>query len=152
MPGPMYEIIGHEMLMHKLNQLGALTNNEELEALLEGGNIIRDKARDNITSQGLVDTGELRDSLTVEKHTTAKEVVAGTSLGYRAWIHETGGTIFARKRRYLVIKTGSGFRKVRSVYIPQRAFLRPAVEETKDAVAQAIQDKLWKTLRARAGI
>lgn len=150
MPGDMYEIVGHEMLLHKLNQLGALTNKEELEALFEGGKIIRDKAQDNVISQGLVLTEELSHSFEIEKRN--REVVVGTRLGYRAWIHETGGVIFPRKKRYLVIKMGDSFRKVRSVTIPKRAFLRPAVEETKDAVAQAIQQKLWTIIRSKAAI
>lgn len=150
MPGEMYEIVGEAELLNKLRQLGALTNDEELDALEMGGAIIRDKARDNITSQGLIDKGELRDSLVVERR--SKDVAVGTDQGFRAWIHETGGTITAKRKPYLVIKTGDGFRKVKSVTIPKRAFLRPAVEEKKDAVAQAIQRKLLSTLRIKAGI
>lgn len=152
MPGPMYEIFGHEMLMHKLNQLGALTTDEELDALEVGANILRDKVQDNVGSVGLNKTDTLSHSFVVERRKALKEVAVGTPLGYRAWIHETGGVIFARKKRYLMIKMGDGFRKVRSVTIPKRAFFRPAVEETKDAVAQAIQQKLWTIIRSKAAI
>lgn len=152
MPGPMYEILGHEMLMHKLNQLGQLTNDEELDSLVAGANILRDRVQDNVGAVGLNKTDTLSHSFVVEKRKARREVAVGTPLGYRAWIHETGGTISARKKPYLMIKTADGFRKKRSVYIPKRAFFRPAVEETKDAVAQAVQAELWKFLRRRSGI
>lgn len=153
MPGEMYEIVGHEMLMHRLNQLGALTTDEELDALEVGANILRDKVQDNVGAAGLNKTDTLSHSFVVERRKALKEVAVGTPLGYRAWIHETGGTIWAKRKPYLVIKhPDGGFRKVRSVTIPKRAFFRPAVEESKDAVAQAIQQELWKILRLKAGI
>lgn len=150
MPGAMYEIVGSEELMAKLRQLGALTRDEELDALEVGGVIIRDKARDNIRGQGLVKEGGLLESLTVERRD--KDVAVGTPLGFRGWIHETGGTITAKRKPYLMIRMGDGFRKKKSVTIPKRAFLRPAVEETKDSVARAIQTKLLSILRTKAGI
>lgn len=150
MPGELYEILGQAELMNQLRQLGALTNEEELDALEKGGLLIRDKARDNIRSQGIVDTGELLDSLTVEKRD--RDVAVGTPLGFRAWIHESGGTIRAKRKPYLTFRSGGSFHKVKSVTLPQRAFLRPAVEETRYAVAQAIKNELLSTLRTKAGI
>lgn len=91
MPGEMYEIVGHEMLMHRLNQLGALTTDEELDALEVGANILRDKVQDNVGAAGLNKTDTLSHSFVVERRKALKEVAVGTPLGYRAWIHETGG-------------------------------------------------------------
>ncbi len=153
MPSPMYEIVGEAALLNALRELGALSTDEELDALEVGANILRDKVQDNVGAVGLNKTDTLSHSFVVERRKALKEVAVGTPLGYRAWIHETGGTIRAKRKPFLVIKhPDGGFRKVKSVYIPKRAFFRPAVEETKDAVAQAIRRKFVETLSRKAGL
>jgi phage gpG-like protein len=155
-------VIGKDALIRKFRGMGAALQGASLRrAAMMGGLVIRDAARDNLEDQGLIRTGTLSRSLYAEiseQATTQAVVSVGTNLEHAA-IHEFGGTIKAKKSRYLAIpvgeRTGSPLKysdlKVRktgggtlvlvdpngrlqyvlkaSVEIPARPYLRPALDE-----------------------
>lgn len=150
MPDFSYDILGQDRLLAIFALLKEIDDKDVGEALMVGGEIIKDAAQSNIRSQGLIKTRELHDSITLEKRRGTVKV--GTPLGFRAWIHERGGTIRAKRKQHLVFSAGSGVRKVKSVTLPSRPFLRPAVEENQDQVATKTRDKLINIIRSRVNI
>jgi HK97 gp10 family phage protein len=90
-------------------------------------------------------TGTLKRSIhheTVEKSAQRVVVAVGTNLEYAA-IHEFGGIIEAKNGPYLVFRTGDGeWHSVTSVQMPARPYLRPALDENKDAIVKEIREAL----------
>lgn len=142
-----YDIEGQDKLLATFALLGELSQKEIGEALMVGGEIVVQAAKRNIQRQGLIRSRELHDSITAERR--GGVVTVGTALGYRAWIHERGGTIRAKRKQYLTFNAGSGFRKVKSVTLPSKPFLRPAVEEHQDEIATKSRDALINSIKAR---
>ena len=105
-----------------------------LKGVTKGMKFVRDKAKKFDGSNQLrIRTGRLRDSIDYEIKQSRDEIVGflGSDAIYAA-IQEYGGTVTARKAKYLVFKTSSGWRKVESITIPPRPFLRPAILNNKD--------------------
>jgi len=78
-----------------------------------------------------VRSGRLRSSISVRavrKMGDSYRASIGTNVVY-ARIHERGGIIRAKNQEFLTFNIpGVGFRKARSVTIPPRPFLKPAIE------------------------
>ena len=143
------------------------------KATEDGGLIIEKAAKENIKAQGLMRTRNLAGSIhveVVEKSATRAVVAIGTNLEYAA-IHEFGGVIQAKRRKYLAIPvgelTGSPMKydlhaiktrkgnlvlmdasgKVQyvlkpSVRIPARPYLRPAFDEKHGQAMEKIGESL----------
>lgn len=94
-------------------------------------------------------TGALRDSIDYTIKDT-NNVITGTlgSDKLYAAIHEYGGTISARRAKYLIFKTNSGWRRVSSVTIPPRPFLKPAVEKNTGEFSKIINHEVLKSFRS----
>jgi phage gpG-like protein len=102
-------VIGKEELLRKFRSMSEAVQGESLGRVARlGGMVIRDGARDNIKSQGLIESRTLSRSLDVQVVEQTKDRAAveiGTNLEYGA-IHEFGGTIRAKNARYLAIPVG----------------------------------------------
>ncbi len=80
----------------------------------------------------LEDTGQLRGS--ISQHYDNESAVVGTNCIYAA-IHNFGGTIKPKKAKNLFIPLiGGGGRKVKSVDIPQREFLKLTPQDEEDII------------------
>ena len=93
-------------------------------------------------------TGNLRDSIDYEVKVSGNEIIGflGSDALY-AKIQEFGGTITARRAKYLVFKTNNGWRRVESVTIPPRPFLSTAIESNKDEFKEILNKEIisaWK--------
>ena len=74
------------------------------------------------------------------------EVDVGPTVVY-ARIHEFGGTILPIHGEYLTFKTYDGmWHKVKVVHMPARPYMRPALDEHKDAIVDAAGYQLKKAL------
>ena len=74
-------------------------------------------------------TGDLRRSIRVDRGHSPRFVEVGSDLVY-APVHEFGAKINAKGGGFLTFKLRDGtFRKVRSVTIPARPYLQPALDE-----------------------
>jgi len=171
---PNYQVIGTEELLAKFKALSEAVQGDALaEATMSGGQIILEAAKGNIQEQGLIRTRTLSRSLSeevVEKSPQRAVVAVGTNLEYAA-IHEFGGVIQAKRRKYLAIPvgelTGSPMKydlhaiktrkgnlvlmdasgKVQyvlkpSVRIPARPYLRPAFDEKHGQAQEKIGESL----------
>lgn len=77
-------------------------------------------------------------------------VTVGTDLIY-ARIQEYGGTIHAKGGGWLVFQTEDGqWHKVKSVTLPARPFMRPALDSTRAAVVAEIRTALMAQLGGAA--
>ena len=95
-----------------------------------------------------VQTGALRRSIQVDRSQveTKLRVRIGTGLRY-ARIHEYGGTITAKHAPALVFEVAPGeIRRVKSVRLPARPYLRPGLKKSKRKVRLAFR-KALKGLR-----
>jgi HK97 gp10 family phage protein len=108
------QVIGTSELKAKFEALDEAVRGETLAAAtLAGGMVLLNKARKNIKDLGLIRTRTLSRSLSqkvVEQSATAVAVEVGTNLEYAA-IQEYGGTVTAKKSKYLAIpltKTARG--------------------------------------------
>src|SRR5690349_16327130 len=99
-------VIGTDALIRKFRAIGEAVQEESLvSAVLVGGQVILEAAKDNIKDQGLIRTHHLSRSLHVEvseRSSTRAAVDIGTPLESAA-IHEFGGTIKAKNAKYLAI-------------------------------------------------
>lgn len=177
-------VIGTDELMRKFESLDEAVQGENLAlATNAGGMVILSGARKNIKDQGLIRTRHLIRSLAQEHEEVTPTRVTnaiGTNLEYGP-IHEFGGTIRAKKGKYLAIPVGSlkgspvgkGLRLVKnrsgtlllvdetgqaqyvlkeSVTIPARPYLRPAHDDNRAKAQDVIGRVLKKLILEAAGV
>lgn len=84
-------------------------------------------------------SGTLKRSIQGDADWVGRAVVGtlGSHIIYAA-IHEMGGTIRARAGHYLKFKIGNEWRIVKSVVIPQREYLTPAIVNNLDEIRDII--------------
>ena len=115
------------------------------EAAIAGILLIRELVKDNIRYQGLVDTAALLNSwiYKLERASRTKaEAWTATDRVY-ARIHEFGGVIRPKTANALRFQTKDGNWVItQSVTIPARPYVRPALDENKEAIASAIIHQL----------
>jgi phage gpG-like protein len=95
-----------------------------------------------------IKTGTLRRSITsgVDKVPVLLGWV-GTNVSY-AGIQEFGGTIRAKNSKYLTFQVNKHWVKVKEVVIPARPYLRPAVMNNMDKIADLIMYDIIQALEA----
>jgi len=136
--------------MQKFNTTGKRIKRGVLKGVKKGMVLFQKEAKKFSGSNQLrIRTGALRDSIDYTVVDSSDMVIGtlGSDKLYAA-IHEYGGTIAARNAKHLVFKTPDGWRKVSSVNIPPRPFLRPAIENNKNEVARIINDEILKSFKS----
>ena len=88
--------------------------------------------------------GRLAASIRARRVSKFKWAV-GSDLPYAA-IHEFGGTIHARRAPYLVFQVNGRWVKTKSVHIPARPYLRPALAEAGGDVAAEFRQAARQTV------
>ncbi len=124
------------------------------DALEDGAWIIALEARDNATMQGLIESGELIDSIKPRKINQYRvDVVVGVPYGAA---HEFGVTvtITPKQRRFfwaMYKRTEAGLWKALALSItytiPARPYLRPAIDSHKPYVYEAVGKKVVENLK-----
>lgn len=89
-------------------------------------------------------TGQLAVSIAYK--VTGNRVVIGSNLPYAA-IHEFGGTIRAKRGPFLVFRIGKNWISKKSVVIPSRPFLRPALDDARPAMTLIVNRLANEALR-----
>jgi phage gpG-like protein len=89
------------------------------------------------------DSGRLRNSVSTRVQRSGGRIrgTVGTNLKY-AGIHEFGGTIRPKTKKYLKFKAGGRWYSASQVTIPERPYLRPSLEKKRKAVLNLILRKL----------
>jgi HK97 gp10 family phage protein len=124
-----------------------------LKAVTAGGEVLRGAIRIKIRETfNRHPTGNLMNSINIETdhadaHSAAVNV--GTNVIY-AVIHEFGGIIRAKNAPYLhfVIDGRHIFTKV--VHMPARPYMRPAVDENREAIFETIANQIKKQIERAA--
>ncbi len=80
----------------------AVSGPDLLKALMKGGLVVERYAKLNVKAQHLIDTGNLRNSITAEPLGDNSVVIGPGNVVYAA-IHEFGGEIWPRNANYLSI-------------------------------------------------
>lgn len=146
-------VVGAVELDNNLRAMARLVDGPKvMDALMQGGFVIERAAKENVQEQGLIDTGKLRASIRTQPAAGEKAVLVGTNVVYAA-IHEFGGvlqpTVTAKMRGWawhMYKQTGDGKYKGMAltkkgklnIHLPARPYLRPAADENKVQVLQAV--------------
>lgn len=177
-------VIGTEELLKKFNALDEVVQGANLALATDAGSmVILNGARKNIKDQGLIRTRTLSRSLASEHEEITPTRVTdaiGTNLEHGP-IHEYGGTIRAKKGKYLAIpiggmkgspvgknlslrKTGGGtlllvdeggqaqYVLKESVTIPARPYLRPAHDANQVMAKEAIGKVLKQLIEGASNV
>ena len=95
-----------------------------------------------------VRTGYLRRSIKSSVRLEGGKIVGAiSSSAIYAAIHEYGGVITPKSSMYLRFKGDFGWAAVKSVAIPPRPFLRPAIIRSKKKIAEDIVNSINKEIR-----
>ena len=137
------QIIGQRKLSLKLNRIKGLTKKAVKLGLLQGGNVIKNAAAENIKRNGTIKTRTMVRSLEVKPLTGKLAVLIGSPSSdppYPTYI-EFGTpphTISVKNKRVLTDGKGKFFGKtVNHPGTQAKPFLRPALDENhKDAIFQ----------------
>ena len=143
------KLVGEEDFRHNLNQLiAACTGSDLNHALMRGGFVVERAAKENIRKRGLILFGFLRTSVRTILFKPGI-VLVGTHVIYAA-IHEFGGTITAKNKPFLVFKVDDQWVRVKSVTIPARPYLRPALDKNRRKVYSEVKKTLQGSIHRRA--
>ena len=127
---------GADVASVRKNTTGSQLGNAALAGIL----LIREFIKFNIQARGLVDTAAL-----LNRWVFGLEKTSGTSVGaftgtdkIYARIHEFGGVITPKTAKALHFQIDGHWVTTRSVTMPARPYVRPALDENKPEVANAI--------------
>lgn len=136
---------------------GAARGKTLAEMVMAGGQVVEAQAKVNVNetfsgkaSGGAGLAGSIHTEL-VSSSDTSAEAAIGSGLVY-ALIHELGGLIKPVKAAMLHFFTYDGqevFTKL--VHMPPRPYLRPALDNSEDAISEAMGAVLEKNIREAAG-
>lgn len=140
---------GDKALMRKLKKLeDSMQRSAMSQAVKMGAEVIRRYIQAEIKAQGLVDTGNLYDSVTV-KRSKSKSKALGiaiydvfTDTEYD-WVHEYGATIEPTKAKRLVFEIDGRLIFAKSVTIPARPYFRPGVDAGRSEARQVMSDAFY---------
>ena len=145
------EVIGYKDFDKKMKALAYAVRPQVglAESLADGAQVIADAAKHHAARQGLYETYALIDSIEpVKVNQYRVDVRVGVPYGA---VHEYGGTftITDRQRRFFWAKyaeTNDDMWKAlalsKTYTIPPRPYLRPAIDEHKQAAIQAAGDSV----------
>lgn len=130
-------------LMRKLQNAGKSGS----KALVHGGMVVVTHAKLNAEGHGLHKTGDLIGSINVYDIEQYSVMVGSRGVIY-AMAHEFGVTIYPRRKKFLSwIDEGTGERIfAKRVTIPARSYLRPAFDEHKTDITNAIANVIAQEL------
>jgi phage gpG-like protein len=107
------QLLNLDKLKSQLERLKTMEHRAAMgQGLEQVGNAVQGYAQDNIRAQGLIDTGALVNSVSVQKK-NYHEVWVFSNMIY-AVIHEFGGTIVPVKAKFLAIPVGDAEKNVGS--------------------------------------
>lgn len=129
-------------MMQKLLEAGQ----SGTHALVQGGAVVVAHAQMNAEGHGLHKTGDLVNSIQIYDKKPYEVMVGSRGVIYAA-IHEFGGTIYPKRAKALSWIGEDGKRIfAKSVRMPTRAYLRPAFDENKGEIIDAIGREVAKQL------
>lgn len=139
-------IIGLDKLMVDLSKLTAAAQGPVvMDALEAGGRVIQAHAQENARNKlNKHPLGNLTNSIIVKRE--GKAVLVGVFSVIYAAIHEFGGVIKAKVAPYLVFQIDGKWIRTKSVIIPARPYLRPAVDEHLGDIKEAIEATLARSM------
>jgi phage gpG-like protein len=147
MTGVTVKITGLEALTARLDRLGAAAKGETmLDGLEAGGRVVQAYAQDNARNKlSKHPTGFLTNSILIKRE--GMRVLIGVWGVVYAAIHEFGGVITPIRAKALHFVIDGKHILTQRVVIPARPYLRPAVDEHKEAVGAAIAGLLERVAR-----
>jgi HK97 gp10 family phage protein len=144
------KIEGMDKFVSDLEKLSATARKETmLSGIEEGAQVIKSYAQDNARNQFTKHpTGHLVNSIDVRRN--GKVIEVGSFGVIYNKIQEFGGVIKARTAKALHFQVDGQWFMKKSVVIPARPYLRPAVDnhmpEIKDAISDALRGLLQKAV------
>lgn len=115
------------------------------QALVAGGHVVEAHAKINLQGHGLHKTGQLGNSIQVYDPSPESVLVGSRGVIYAA-VHEFGATIRPKRAKVLHWMEGDEHVFAKQVVIPPRPYLRPAIDENKQEVLNAMAAVVGKYL------
>jgi len=139
------QLVGGKEASAKLRSLPSKANDAKNRGLTKAALIVEGEAKRKVYA-GRPDhligrSGRLRSSITHRVSEDFAEV--GTNVVY-AKIHEYGGEIVAKNAPFLTFKIDESWVRVKSVTIPKRPYLEPALEDKQPEVRKAFESEMQK--------
>jgi phage gpG-like protein len=118
-----------------------------IQGLRMAGRYVENKAKARFGTAGnlKVRTGRLRSSITSSVDQFKLEASVGTNVIY-APIHEYGGVIRPKNKKFLRFRIEGQWIISRQSVIPPRPFLGPALDESVEIVSDIIADEMLKSI------
>jgi phage gpG-like protein len=141
-------VIGLDKFKRDLAKLSATARQETvLDALEAGGYVIASYAQENARNKlNQHPLGNLTNNIGVRRE--GNTVLAGVFGVVYAKVHEFGGVIVPRRKKFLAFQVNGEWVFTKKATIPARPYLRPAIDEHMPEVKQAIEDALEGLLKA----
>lgn len=146
-------IVGSSSLIKKFTKGVAQAKKDIRKNLLKAGSVIQAEAKTGFKARGQknspnpatgprtlrVQSGQLRRSIVVRSRGSGVNMVVevGPTVRYGA-IHEFGGTIRPIRKKFLTFRIGGDFVNVKSVRIPKRPYMAPALKRSEAKVQTLI--------------
>lgn len=140
-------IKGLDKLLKKLDNVSDVVREDVDIIIREGANDMSNQAVRNISSNGLVDTGFLRNSQQVTPGPEDRHYRVGNSANYAPY-HEFGtGGLVAIPADWGEIAAAFRGRGIRVVNIPARPFLVPAFNQYSPIITKDVEDAIKDALK-----
>lgn len=106
----------------------------------EASEVVKKAAQRNVSGRFTARSGEMERSIAaiVSKKPVGGVIRINKKAQYPKGIHERGGTITAKRKPWLVFQINGQWVKRKTVTIPARPFLGPALESNRKQVAKII--------------
>ena len=132
-----------------LDAMGNAASGALEKAVMSGAFVAEAEIKKNIQGRGLVDTGNLLNSVQAVLE-SANNNTAWASVGPRgvvyAAIHEFGGTIRPTRGRFLVFEIDGELIFAGAVNIPARPYIRPAFDLHGNQMLETMAMTLWEAI------
>ena len=136
-------VIGARETAGTFSRLAAQSPGSIRAGLMAGGLLVQNDAKRRAPFK----TGHLRRGITLEAiDDFAVKVGVDLATVPYARIHEFGGVIKPKNGKYLVFEINGQKVFAKSVTMPARPYLRPALHDNRDAVRKEVQDALFASL------
>lgn len=142
-------IEGDKELIRTLKRLDkSIRGKAALRAVNAGAAVLQRKTKINMDKVLRRRSGNLINSIIVRSHSVGEGAEAIIKIGSKySAIHEFGGTILPKNAKALHWKVNGQDIFAKKVIIPERPYFRPAIEEGKDEIANAMESALIDAIR-----
>ena len=134
------KVIGAKAIIDRFQKASRDVKSDTVKNLLKAAALIQRTAKRKVSGPVLnVRSGQLRRSIIVQKRGSGvgAVVTVGPKVKYGG-IHEFGGVITPKRKKFLRFQVGGEVIFAKKVTIPERPYMRPSLQENLEAITRLI--------------